>query len=464
MIGRLIGNYKITERLDDDDVSTHYRATDTLLAREVLIKVLREDLAHRAGMLERFRLEAAVLARLNHPSVPALHALFGHEGRFFMVLERPEGETLELILARRGAFSIDEALPIFTQLFDCLEYAHKSGVTHGRLQTSELLLTEAGTLKVSGFGLAAPVSATEPAAEKKDSETPADAQKIDARTDIHALGMMLYEVLTGGSLPEPGRKTALKEAAPEDARAALPENIEAVIIKTLPQNFGGLFQNVADFRDALRDAGFAAAENRGAVTALVPVISAAEREMLLRPAVETPEIPAPAIVKGKRFWAASVSFSDVAGKFRENRFARRKEGSDAAAAPAGASFIRRQTEKHYNKAWVTIVAIVVLHFVLQFTFIQSENYQNTLSLTEAEQISHQNAVVSPEQKPRKPEVVKDPELFKEPSIVTMPDVLKTETAPPPRRVVPARSVIRDREPRETKAQRLRRAERILTGI
>jgi serine/threonine protein kinase len=102
MIGTTVGNYRIVERLGDGGMGAVFRAVDEMLDREVAIKVLKPELARNAALIERFRLEAVALARLNHPRIATLHGLERHGESLLMIMEYVRGETLEAIVQRSG--------------------------------------------------------------------------------------------------------------------------------------------------------------------------------------------------------------------------------------------------------------------------------------------------------------------------------------------------------------------------
>ena len=154
MIGQTIGNYKIIETLGEGGVGMVYKGVDTMLDREVAIKVLRPELASQVAVVERFRSEAVTLAKLNHPNIATLYSLFRQGNDLFMVLEFLRGETLDRMLYRRGLLSTAEAIPIFCQALDGVNHAHRLGIVHRDLKPGNMILTEAGTLKVLDFGIA----------------------------------------------------------------------------------------------------------------------------------------------------------------------------------------------------------------------------------------------------------------------------------------------------------------------
>ena len=196
-----------------------YRATDTRLKRQVAIKILPPSLAADSDRLARFQREAEVLASLNHPNIAAIHGLEESGGITARVMELVEGEDLSRRIAR-GAIPLDEALPVAKQIADALEAAHEQGIIHRDLKPANIKVRADGTVKVLDFGLA---KAMEPAPGSSPgmsmsptvsmhgtqagmilgtaaymSPEQAAGKRLDRRSDLWALGVVVVEMLTGG--------------------------------------------------------------------------------------------------------------------------------------------------------------------------------------------------------------------------------------------------------------------------
>jgi serine/threonine protein kinase len=198
--------------------------------------------------------------------------LFRQADELYMVLEYVRGETLDSILARRGALSADEVIPVFCQILDGINHAHEYGIIHRDIKPANMMLTEKGTLKVLDFGIARLLGSnrmTRAGSIIGTLEYMAPEQvkglETDARTDIYALGMMLYEVLTGRTPFDTENEFELMklqtEALPPSPRAvnpSIPVEVEAAIMRAIQKNPDDRFQIAGEFREALLDAGFAA--------------------------------------------------------------------------------------------------------------------------------------------------------------------------------------------------------------
>ena len=153
MIGQTFSHYRITEKLGQGGMGEVYRAEDTILGRQVAIKVLPDIFAGDAERLARFEREAKLLASLNHPNIAAIYGLEQAEGKRFLVLELVEGQTLAERL-HKGPLPVEEALEVCRQIAEGLEAAHEKGIIHRDLKPANVKVTPEGKVKILDFGLA----------------------------------------------------------------------------------------------------------------------------------------------------------------------------------------------------------------------------------------------------------------------------------------------------------------------
>jgi eukaryotic-like serine/threonine-protein kinase len=207
LIGQRIGTYDITALLGRGGMGEVYRARDTMLGRDVAIKVLPAEFARDAERVARFAREARVLASLNHPHIGAIHGLEDASGVQALVLELVEGQTLAARLAD-GCIPVRDALLLARQIADALEGAHEHGIVHRDLKPSNIIITPDGNVKVLDFGLAKAALDGMPNVDATESGVvlgttgymspeQARGKPVDTRTDIWAFGCVLYEMLTG---------------------------------------------------------------------------------------------------------------------------------------------------------------------------------------------------------------------------------------------------------------------------
>jgi serine/threonine-protein kinase len=204
------GRYLLLERLGGGGMATVHRARDLLLDEVVAVKVPRTTQRH-AEARERLLTEARLSMRISHRSVIRVRDVAVHDGLYVLVMEYVQGETLAERWHRQGAFEIDELLPVLSQVAAALDAIHAAGVVHCDLKPENLLITDDGRVVLLDFGIARHAPGVrghvrELAPDVTSSGTPCymapeqiNGEAVDARTDLYALGVMLYEMLAGRS-------------------------------------------------------------------------------------------------------------------------------------------------------------------------------------------------------------------------------------------------------------------------
>jgi serine/threonine protein kinase/Flp pilus assembly protein TadD len=271
--GMRLGPYEVEDLIGSGGMGEVYRARDTRLGRDVAIKVLPSAFARDAERLKRFELEARAAAALNHPNVVTVHDVGALEGAPYVVMERLEGETLRRRLGREEPLPLSLVLDCAAQVARGLAAAHDKGIVHRDLKPENLFLTGDGRVKILDFGLAklrpeqaeaaaGAVGATtsllsEPGAVMGTVAYMSPEQirglPVDARTDVYALGNVLFELATGRRPFTGAQGSLLTDAilhqappAPRQLRPELPSGLELVILKALEKDPARRHQSARD--------------------------------------------------------------------------------------------------------------------------------------------------------------------------------------------------------------------------
>ena len=200
----LAGRFRLERLLGIGGMGVVYRATDLHLGVPVAIKLLRSEMADRPGAFERFRQELLLSRQVSSPHVVRIHDIAQHENRWLISMDLIEGEPLDKLMDREGKLPVERALAIARQIALGLAAAHASNVIHRDLKPSNVLLTPEGNAYISDFGIARSlgsrgltVTGTVVGTPDYLSPEQARAEPVDARSDLYALGLVLYEMLSG---------------------------------------------------------------------------------------------------------------------------------------------------------------------------------------------------------------------------------------------------------------------------
>ncbi len=206
LIGRVLdGRYLVLSHLADGGMATVYIALDQRLDRQVALKVMRADLAKDESFVDRFRREARSAAKLSHPNVVAVYDQGEDNGHVFLAMELVNGLTLRQVMHSEGALSPRAALDIIDPVLQALGAAHSAGLIHRDVKPENVILRQDGTVKVADFGLARAIATTTSTAQTGVllgtvaylSPEQVERGIADARSDVYAAGLLLFEMLTG---------------------------------------------------------------------------------------------------------------------------------------------------------------------------------------------------------------------------------------------------------------------------
>ncbi|HET7901550.1 MAG TPA: Stk1 family PASTA domain-containing Ser/Thr kinase [Candidatus Nanopelagicales bacterium] len=246
LVGRVVdGRYRVEHRLARGGMATVYEATDLRLDRTVALKIMHAGLAEDAAFVSRFVREAKSAARLSDPHVVAVYDQGEDDGVVYLAMEYVPGRTVRDVLRERGRLSPEQALTILDPVLQALEAAHRAGFVHRDVKPENVLLTDDGRVKVADFGLARAISAATSTAATQGlligtvaylSPEQVERGIADARSDVYAAGILLYEMVTG-SVPFAG-ETPLAVAyqhvnaavpVPSSIRSDIPPGIDALV-------------------------------------------------------------------------------------------------------------------------------------------------------------------------------------------------------------------------------------------
>ncbi len=273
LIGATLGNYKILAQLGQGGMARVYRARQENLDREVAVKVLPPWFAADRNFVERFNLEARLVARLSHPNIVTVHDAAESQSHLYIVMQLVDGGTLkqrlDQLLTINQKMDVIEAKRIFTQLASALSYAHDNSIIHRDVKPVNVLMDRTGRPILSDFGIAKVLAGSKELTRQgagvgtPEYMSPEQCQggPVDARSDIYALGVMLFESLTG-RLPFMGDNyPALAHSHiyvapphPITINPALDPAISQVIITALMKNPAYRYQRADDMAIALERA------------------------------------------------------------------------------------------------------------------------------------------------------------------------------------------------------------------
>jgi len=284
---RSFGKYLIDEQVGRGGFATVYCAWDTTLDREIALKILHPHYTIEPDFAERFLHEARTVASLNHPHIITLYEVGDLDGQLFIAMELVRGGSLYQRLESDGPMGVGEAINLLTGVADALDYAHGKGLIHRDIKPANILLRSTHRNQIEGvltdFGLVKALSRSTQltrsgtilgtleymAPEQIDSDL---ADQIGPATDIYALGIVAYQILTGQA-PFTGSTAQVMNGhlnktppSPAEIRAEVPAGVSDAILKAISKNPADRYTTALEFVNALKDA-----ETTVAAPASVPV-------------------------------------------------------------------------------------------------------------------------------------------------------------------------------------------------
>lgn len=354
-IGSTTGDYQIVGILGAGGMGQVYKVRNVISDRIEAMKILLPDLANQPELADRFLREIKVQAGLDHPNIAQLRTALRVDNQLLMLMEFVEGESLDRRLAR-GPLPAAEAVDYIIQVLSALEYAHAHGLVHRDVKPANMIVTEAGVLKLMDFGIAKVTSdhsltmtgTTLGSLYYMSPEQIQGAANLDGRSDLYSVGVALYELVTG-KRPFDGESQfsimqahlASSPAPPIQIDPKLPAMLNDVILLSVRKDAGERFQSAAAFRNAL---GAVAAELKGTsvpAVAAPPASGPAPQPAAKQPASVRVIEPAQPKPSGKRrgLWIAVGGLAAVLAIVAVIQFGPRRAanaGREAVPVPASA--------------------------------------------------------------------------------------------------------------------------------
>ena len=266
IVGKNLGRYHIVERLGEGGMAAVYKAYDTALERYVAVKVILPGQQHSDVFLKRFEREAKSLAKVSHPNIVPVHDFGEEEGVPYLVMEFLPGGTLKQKMGTPMPYT--EAAKMLLPIARALEYAHREGIVHRDVKPANILITKAGDVMLSDFGIAkildveetSHLTGTGVGIGTPDYMAPEQGMgvQVDYRADIYSLGVVFYELLTGrkpyvADTPMAVLLKHINEPLPRPRTYIpnLPDAVEQVIFKAMAKKPEDRYQSMGEFAVAL---------------------------------------------------------------------------------------------------------------------------------------------------------------------------------------------------------------------
>lgn len=254
--GAMIGEYEILEKIGQGGVAEIYRGRQASLDREVAIKLLSESATIDSEIVSRFEQEARIIARLSHPNIVHVIDRGVDKNRYYFVMDYVDGHNFKKILSR-GTYSFERKIDVVINLLKALDYAHKNGVVHRDVKPSNILIDGRGFVMVADFGIARMLG--KKGADRTRTgmvmgtlaymspEQKLSSANVDRRTDLYAVGVILYEIMTG-------RKPLGRFKSPSEVNPKVSRKLDDIVLKCLNQEPKDRYQTAVELKDDLLSA------------------------------------------------------------------------------------------------------------------------------------------------------------------------------------------------------------------
>lgn len=265
--GQLIDNrYKIIRSIGEGGMANVYLAYDTILEREVAVKILRGDLADDEKFVRRFQREANAASSLKHPNIVEMYDVGEDDGKYFIVMEYINGKTLKSLVKKRGALTLSEVNDIMLQLTSAVACAHDSYIIHRDIKPQNVMILEDGRVKITDFGIAMALNSNELTQTNSVMGSvhylppeQANGSGSTIKSDIYSLGILMFELLTG-KLPFKGENAVeiaikqMKEPIPSviEINPNIPQSVENIILRACAKNPRNRYDSAAEMYEDIK--------------------------------------------------------------------------------------------------------------------------------------------------------------------------------------------------------------------
>ena len=258
--------YQIIKSIGEGGMANVYLAYDTILDRNVAVKVLRGDLATDEKFVRRFQREALSASSLSHPNIVEVYDVGEDNGQYYIVMEYIEGCQLKQLLKKRGRLTLSEVIDIMLQITDGLSVAHDAYIIHRDIKPQNIMILDSGLVKITDFGIAMAMNSTQLTQTNSVMGSvhylppeQANGKGSTLQSDIYSMGILMYELLTG-ELPYKGDNAVeialkhLKEKIPSvrEKLPEIPQSVENIIIKATAKNPKNRYTDARSMNEDLR--------------------------------------------------------------------------------------------------------------------------------------------------------------------------------------------------------------------
>lgn len=258
--------YQIIKSIGEGGMANVYLAYDTILDRDVAVKILRGDLSNDEKFVRRFQREALNASSLSHPNIVEVYDVGDDNGQYFIVMEYIDGKNLKDLLKKRGKLTLSEVVDIMSQIADGLSVAHDSYIIHRDIKPQNIMILENGLIKITDFGIAMAMNATQLTQTNSVMGSvhylppeQASGKGSTLKSDIYSMGILMYELLTG-TLPYRGDNAVeialkhLKEPLPSirEILPNIPQSVENIILKSAAKNPKNRYNDAREMYEDLK--------------------------------------------------------------------------------------------------------------------------------------------------------------------------------------------------------------------